>query len=119
MWFKQTGFFGAILSLALAAQLSAAITIPENEALDLEIAAMDFMDHSVSVLEMKDKLVSRMPVPDYVMNETVLAFQASEKDKFRSLAKKGHYEQQIFSGVVQRDNEARQVKAFKKWLHDN
>ena len=69
MWFRPSNMLKVIVALCVAVQSADALTIAEHEALNVEIAAMDFMDPTVSVLEMKDKLMMRRPVPETVMND--------------------------------------------------
>jgi len=39
---------------------------------------MDFMDPEASIFEMRKKLVSVMPIPEYVMNERVHSYTATD-----------------------------------------
>ena len=95
MWAKPSIVLKAILSLSVCAQVTEGVvteTSSELQVLETEIAAMDFMDTTVSVMEMKEKLVRRMPVPaNTVMSDAVRDFQATDEQVYRTF-KSGKYE---------------------------
>ena len=95
--------------------MTEALSLEERVALDHEIAEMDFMDQNVSVLEMKQKLLMRMPVPETVMNDQVRAYKAKDEDIYRTL-KDGRYEQMIFRNMELREREILKLKEFQEWL---
>ena len=115
MWFRPSNMLKVIVALCVAVQSADALTIDEREALNVEIAAMDFMDPTVSVLEMKDKLMMRMPVPETVMNDQVRAYKAKDENIYRTL-KDGRYEQMIFRNMELREREILKLKEFQEWL---
>lgn len=83
MFCRVTDLLASILSLSLLSEAEAynrALTGAELAILEAEIADMDFMDASVPVHDMKEKLVKRMPmIYEDVIDERVLEYEPSEE----------------------------------------
>ena len=79
-------------------------------------ADMDFMDPNASIFEMRKRLVSVMPIPEYVMNDKVRSYTPTETDKFLTL-KDGRFEQEILGiAVPMREFTVQKLKEFHEWL---
>ena len=79
---------------------------------------MDFMDPNVSVHEMKEKLVRRIPVSEKVMNDEVRSYEPTENDIYLTLPD-GRYENQIWHNLELREKEAKKLSEFNEWLKKN
>lgn len=116
MWFvNQSSLFRALLALSVASQLSMAMTVAERDALEAEIAVMDFSDPAVPVHEMKEKLVKRMPVPDYVISDSARNYTPTKTDIYLTLPD-GRYENLIFHDIELREREKKGLREFNEWL---
>lgn len=94
------------------------MTEAERQALELEVAAMDFMDTSVNVLEMREKLSKRMTLPGFEIEESVLDYVPTDTDIYLTLPD-GRYENQIWTDIPLREKEVKHFADFEEWLSKN
>jgi len=105
-----------MLALSIGAVLAVEADPSAEEVSKNIFADMDFMDPDASIFEMRKKLVSVMPIPEYVMNDKVRSYIPNETDKFLTL-KDGRFEQEILGvAVPMREFTVQKLKEFHEWL---